>query len=108
MHGEWLRYAKSTSQDSLAFSLKVSGDWGSQVNPLMSSRHIGKYRNAFFLPIGYLFLNYVFEFALYLFICILATELIFFFFTIEIHGLGVVLARNGEKKNIIIIIIIIL
>ncbi len=34
MHGEWLRYAKSTSQYSLAFSLKVRDDWGFQVNPL--------------------------------------------------------------------------
>jgi hypothetical protein len=39
MYGEWLRYANSTSQYSLAFSLKVRGDWGSQVNPHMSSRH---------------------------------------------------------------------
>ncbi len=39
VHGEWLRYVKSTSQYSLAFSLKVRDDWGSQVNPLMSSRH---------------------------------------------------------------------
>ncbi len=31
-HG--LMYAKSTSQYSLAFSLKVSGDWGFQVNSL--------------------------------------------------------------------------
>ncbi len=28
MHGEGLRYAKSTSQYSLAFSLKVRDDWG--------------------------------------------------------------------------------
>ncbi len=34
MHGEWLRYAKFTSQYSLAFSLKVRDDWGFQVNPL--------------------------------------------------------------------------
>ncbi len=34
MHGEWLRYAKSTGQYSLAFSLKVRDDWGFQVNPL--------------------------------------------------------------------------
>ncbi len=34
MHGEWLRHAKSTSQYSLAFSLKVRDDWGFQVNPL--------------------------------------------------------------------------
>ncbi len=34
MHGEWLRYAKSTSQYSLAFSLKVRDDWGFQVNPI--------------------------------------------------------------------------
>ncbi len=33
MHGEWLRYVKSTSQISLAFSLKVRDDWGSHVNP---------------------------------------------------------------------------
>ncbi len=33
MHGELLRYATSTSQYSLAFSLKVRDDWGSQVNP---------------------------------------------------------------------------
>uniref|UniRef100_A0A9J8CTA4 Uncharacterized protein n=2 Tax=Cyprinus carpio TaxID=7962 RepID=A0A9J8CTA4_CYPCA len=30
----WLRYAKFTSQNSLAFSLKVIADWSSQVNPL--------------------------------------------------------------------------
>ncbi len=30
----WLRYAKSNSQYSLAFSLKVRDDWGFQVNPL--------------------------------------------------------------------------
>ncbi len=47
MHGEGLRYAKSTSQYSLAFSLKVRDDWGSQVNPLMSSRH-----NVFVPPSG--------------------------------------------------------
>ncbi len=47
LHGEWLRYAKSTSQYSLAFSLKVRDDWGSQVNPLCrhditrSDRQIG-------------------------------------------------------------------
>ncbi len=47
VHGEWLRYAKSTSQYSLAFSLKVRDDWGSQVNPLCrhgitrSDRQIG-------------------------------------------------------------------
>ncbi len=34
MHGEWLRYAKSTSQYLLAFSLKVRDEWGFQVNPL--------------------------------------------------------------------------
>ncbi len=34
MHGEWLRSANSTSQYSLAFSLKVRDDWGFQVNPL--------------------------------------------------------------------------
>ncbi len=34
MDGEWLRYANSTSQYSLAFSLKVRDDWGFQVNPL--------------------------------------------------------------------------
>ncbi len=33
MHGEWLRYANSTSQYSLAFSL-YRDDWGFQVNPL--------------------------------------------------------------------------
>ncbi len=32
VHGEWLRYANSTSQYSLAFSLR--DDWGFQVNPL--------------------------------------------------------------------------
>ena len=26
-HGEWLRYVKSTSQFSLAFSLKLRDDW---------------------------------------------------------------------------------
>ncbi len=36
MHGEWLRYANSTRQYSLAFSL-YRDDWGFQVNPL--SRH---------------------------------------------------------------------
>ncbi len=47
VHREWLRYAKSTSQYSLAFSLKVRDDWGSQVNPLCchditrSDRQIG-------------------------------------------------------------------
>ncbi len=47
VHGEWLRYAKSTSQYSLAFSLKVRDDWCSQVNPLCrhhitrSDRQIG-------------------------------------------------------------------
>ncbi len=47
MHGEWLRYAKSTSQYSLPFSLKVRDDWGFQVNPLCrhdttrSDRQIG-------------------------------------------------------------------
>ncbi len=39
MYGEWLRYTKSTSQYSLAFSLKVRDDWGSQVNPLISSQY---------------------------------------------------------------------
>ncbi len=49
MHGEWLRYAKSTSQYSLAFSLKVRDDWGFQVNPLCrhdithSDRQIGNH-----------------------------------------------------------------
>ncbi len=33
MYGEWLRYANSTSQYSLAFSL-YRDDWGFQVNPL--------------------------------------------------------------------------
>ncbi len=33
VHGEWLRYAKSTSQYSLAFSIRVRDDWGFQVNP---------------------------------------------------------------------------
>ncbi len=47
MHGEWLRYAKSTNQYSLPFSLKVTDDWGFQVNPLCrhditrSDRQIG-------------------------------------------------------------------
>ncbi len=47
VHGEWLRYAKSTSKYSLPFSLKVRDDWGSQVNPLCrhditrSDRQIG-------------------------------------------------------------------
>ncbi len=46
MHGEWLRYANSTSQYSLAFSL-YKDDWGFQVNPLCrhditrSDRQIG-------------------------------------------------------------------
>ncbi len=39
VHGDWLGYAKSTSQYSLAFFLKIRDDWGSQVNPLMSSQH---------------------------------------------------------------------
>ncbi len=34
MNGEWLRYAKYTSQYSLAFSLNVRDDWGFQVKPL--------------------------------------------------------------------------
>ncbi len=34
MHGDWLRYAKSTCQYSLAFSLKVRDDWGFQINSL--------------------------------------------------------------------------
>ncbi len=52
LHGEWLRYAKSTSQYSLAFSLKVRDDWGSQVNPLCrhditrSDRQIGNCNSA--------------------------------------------------------------
>ncbi len=47
VHGEWLRYAKSTSLYSLVFSLKVRDDWGSQVNSLChhditrSDRQIG-------------------------------------------------------------------
>ncbi len=38
MHGEWLRYAKSTSQFHWRFLL-VRDVWGFQVNPPMSSRH---------------------------------------------------------------------
>ncbi len=34
--GEWLRYAKFTSQYSLPFSHKVRDDWGFQVNPQCS------------------------------------------------------------------------
>ncbi len=34
MHGERLRYAKSTSQFHWRYSLKVRDDWGFQVNPL--------------------------------------------------------------------------
>ncbi len=37
MHGEWLGYAKSTSQNELVFSLKVRDDWVSQLNPLILS-----------------------------------------------------------------------
>ncbi len=52
MHREWLRYAKSTSQYSLVFSLKVRDDWGFQVYSLCrhditrSDRQIG---NSFFV-----------------------------------------------------------
>ncbi len=45
MHNYWIRYAKSTSQYSLAFSLKVRDDWGSQVNP-----HNAVTRHKFSIP----------------------------------------------------------
>ncbi len=49
MHGKWLKYAKSTSQYSLAVSLKVRNYWSFEVNPLCcrditrSDRQIGNW-----------------------------------------------------------------
>ncbi len=61
MYGEWLRYANSTSQYSLAFSL-YRDDWGFQVNPLCrhditrSDRQIGNHhlKTAFCIYLHYI------------------------------------------------------
>uniref|UniRef100_A0A673K169 Intraflagellar transport 43 n=1 Tax=Sinocyclocheilus rhinocerous TaxID=307959 RepID=A0A673K169_9TELE len=50
VHGEGLRYAKSTSQISLAFSLKVREDWGSQGPPPKPARRQGGWAEEIFVP----------------------------------------------------------